>query len=1092
MIARTFRGVIQLIGALGAGLAIGVIYLAWLLSSGPISLAFLSPYVEEALSAGDGSFRVRFDDTILTWEGWERTLDIRVLNVRISDAGGAAVAVVPELSLSLSAQALIRGTVAPRSIELYRPSLQVVRRADGSLGVGFGTQDQGSEGVATAILAQFAQAPDESGPMGYLSRIMVREADLFIIDRRLQTSWRAPNTEVKLDRHETGIDAEVSLNLEVQKRLAHLTLLGGYQRDTERLDFGVEFADIVPAAFSQLSPKLESLSALGVPLQGTLLVSLTLGGTVEAMDFDLRGGAGRVDFPAPLAQTVRIAGLDLSGRYVGGIDEIEFDELKVDLGRTGELVLPATDGHRLPLRRIETRGTLSIPRQHLQLVSFEADLGGPTLLAVAEFASDDQGGRVSAEGVLRDVPVDEIARYWPEAWGEDPHIWVTENLSAGVVREARAEFEAVSRDGKTFEIAKLFGDMTLEGFTVDYLSPMPKAENVSGIAAFDERRFDISIREGEAFGLRLGEGLLSFIDLDKEDQILEADLTIHGDVGRALRLIDHRPLELTRAIAIDPEASRGNSSTRLQLRFPLLDELTLEMVDVGAASRMTDVTVSGVILGRDISHGDLELRADNQGMIVTGEVNLGTIRGDLEWRESFDEQVALLSSYTLRGIVDDTQRTDELGLSFAPFSRNNIQGPIGAEIQWRVMRDGTASMDAALDLSSAVLALPLFGWSKAPGIPGVADVQISLDGQKITEVSSFSIAAADLEVLGSVSFDPRTGGLARVDLSQLAFGRTDVRGALIPGADGGWTVTVHGPSFDFAPIFGDLFSFEDDDAGDAAPDVSFAIDLDRVWVSDRQSIASVNGTLARQDGKFRAVKISGQIGEKQSLEVVIEPAPDGNRQLVILGQDAGETLRTFEYYDNMVGGALEITGIFEDNIDGSPLRGQMKVTDFHVVNAPDLAHLLSIMALTGIVDVLQGQGLGFSEMEVPFVRHEGVTTIKDARVNGASLGFTASGSIYSAAEIVNIEGTVVPAYAINAALGNIPVLGTLFSGGEKGGGVFAATFKISGPRESPKITVNPLSVLAPGFMRRLFGFVDDGGGDAAEDPPVPPGSEPGN
>ncbi|MCG8511285.1 MAG: DUF3971 domain-containing protein, partial [Rhodospirillales bacterium] len=849
-------------------------------------------------------------------------------------------------------------------------------------------------------------------------------------------------------------------------------------------------ADIVPAAFSKLSPKLDHLNALGVPLEGTLLVSMALNGAIEAVDFDLHAGAGRVDLPAPLSQTIRIAGADLTGRYLGSGEEIELDSLQIDLGRNGELVLPATDNHRLPLRRIKTHGSILLAEDRLQLLSIEADLGGPSVLAVAEFESGNGGGRIAAEGVLRNVPVDEIGKYWPVEWGEDPQIWVTANLSAGTVREARAEFEATSADGKSFEIAKLFGEMTLEGFTVDYLSPMPKAERVDGIAAFDQKRFDIAIQRGEAFGLQVSGGLLSFLDLDKEDQILEVDLTLHGDMDRALRLIDHEPLRLTRAIAIDPENSRGNSSTRVQLRFPLLDDLTLDMVAVSAASRMTDVSVSGAILGRDISNGDLELRADNTGMVVNGDVNLGSIRGDLEWRESFDDQQPLRSTYILRGIVDDSQRTNELGLNFAPFSQDNIQGPIGAEIQWQVNRDGGATMDAALDLSDAVLALPMFGWSKGPGIPGIAQIRIGLKGEKITEVSSFSIAAADLEALGSVSFDPNAGTLARVDLSQLAFGRTDVRGALIPGADGGWTVTVHGPSFDFAPIFGDLFSFDGDADRDNTPDVSFSVDLDRVWISAEQSVQSVNGTLARQDGKFRAVKIAGQVGDKQTVNVSLEPAADGNRQLSILGEDAGETLRTFEYYDNMVGGKLEITGMFDDRVEGSPLRGHMKVSDFHVVNAPDLAHLLSIMALTGILDVLQGQGLSFAEMEVPFVRHEGVTTVKDARINGASLGFTASGSIYSAAEIINIEGTVVPAYAINAALGNIPVLGTLFSGGEKGGGVFAATYKISGPRESPEITVNPLTVLAPGFMRRLFGFLDEGepaAGEENETEPERPG-----
>jgi hypothetical protein len=46
-----------------------------------------------------------------------------------------------------------------------------------------------------------------------------------------------------------------------------------------------------------------------------------------------------------------------------------------------------------------------------------------------------------------------------------------------------------------------------------------------------------------------------------------------------------------------------------------------------------------------------------------------------------------------------------------------------------------------------------------------------------------------------------------------------------------------------------------------------------------------------------------------------------------------------------------------------------------------------------------------------------------------SLGYTASGKIYIHAGVMNVEGTVVPAYVINSALGNIPLLGKLFTGG---------------------------------------------------------------
>jgi hypothetical protein len=91
-----------------------------------------------------------------------------------------------------------------------------------------------------------------------------------------------------------------------------------------------------------------------------------------------------------------------------------------------------------------------------------------------------------------------------------------------------------------------------------------------------------------------------------------------------------------------------------------------------------------------------------------------------------------------------------------------------------------------------------------------------------------------------------------------------------------------------------------------------------------------------------------------------------------------------------------------------------------------------------------------------------------------SLGYTAKGKIYTHAEVVDIEGTVVPAYALNSVLGNIPFIGTLLTGIEDGGGIFAATYRMTGPLEDPEVKVNPLSVLAPGIFRNLFGIFAGG------------------
>jgi len=53
----------------------------------------------------------------------------------------------------------------------------------------------------------------------------------------------------------------------------------------------------------------------------------------------------------------------------------------------------------------------------------------------------------------------------------------------------------------------------------------------------------------------------------------------------------------------------------------------------------------------------------------------------------------------------------------------------------------------------------------------------------------------------------------------------------------------------------------------------------------------------------------------------------------------------------------------------------------------------------------------------------------------------------------------------------VPLLGDIFVSRE-GEGVFALTYGIEGPLAEAQVFVNPLSVLAPGFFRRLFQMGD--------------------
>ncbi len=82
--------------------------LVFQLSRGPISLSFLTPLIEEALNSTSQETRVRLHDMVLTWESEDRVLDIRATGLRLLDGDGRVRATVPEMTITLSARALLR------------------------------------------------------------------------------------------------------------------------------------------------------------------------------------------------------------------------------------------------------------------------------------------------------------------------------------------------------------------------------------------------------------------------------------------------------------------------------------------------------------------------------------------------------------------------------------------------------------------------------------------------------------------------------------------------------------------------------------------------------------------------------------------------------------------------------------------------------------------------------------------------------------------------------------------------------------------------------------------------------------------------
>jgi uncharacterized protein YhdP len=117
--------------------------------------------------------------------------------------------------------------------------------------------------------------------------------------------------------------------------------------------------------------------------------------------------------------------------------------------------------------------------------------------------------------------------------------------------------------------------------------------------------------------------------------------------------------------------------------------------------------------------------------------------------------------------------------------------------------------------------------------------------------------------------------------------------------------------------------------------------------------------------------------------------------------------------------------------------------------------------------MLSGSGIPFSTLSSNFAYSDDHLVLENLRAYGGAIGVTANGTVDVGGDRLDLQGTIVPAYALNSIIGNIPVIGSLLVGGE-GQGLFAANYRVTGSAADPEVSVNPLSALAPGFLRRLF------------------------
>ncbi len=177
-------------------------------------------------------------------------------------------------------------------------------------------------------------------------------------------------------------------------------------------------------------------------------------------------------------------------------------------------------------------------------------------------------------------------------------------------------------------------------------------------------------------------------------------------------------------------------------------------------------------------------------------------------------------------------------------------------------------------------------------------------------------------------------------------------------------------------------------------------------------------------------------------------------------------INNYKFIKGFDEGELKLNSMKIDNTS----RSNLKITNFKVKEVPVLAKILTLASLQGIADLLTGEGIRFNEFEMDFKTKNNLTEIDELYALGPAISIMMEGYIEKD-RVTSLRGTLVPATTINKTISKIPLLGNILVGSKTGEGVFGVSFKIKGPPNDLKSSVNPIKTLTPRFITRTLEII---------------------
>lgn len=1097
-----------------AAIAFGVLvvvagFFAWrIFSGGPVSLGPLNSRLEAMINSGLKGVQLSIGDSVIEWSKDNKLAHLQFIDVEAVDGTGNVIARVPRANVSLAGPALLNGEAVPTRVEVIGVNALIVRRADGGMQLGFQLGDKkatvedkpdpASEGMTKAVLDAMLNPKPTDTFTRYLTHFAVKNAKLTLFDEATRSYWNAEKASLTFDRKADGVVAAIEAPVLLANKSTWLfTAAAHYSKGAEQVALEAAFKPVRLKLLSASGTGLKLFEGLDIPVQGNATCDLSVAGSMGRCKFWLNAATGYLKLPALKKEPIHVKSAALTVELDFPTQRYSIEELtwagdtirgKVSgegaFSFTGDGALktltadwtaenvsidaPNVFDGALAIETAKLRAAFDAERKHLTIEEILARRDKFELTLSGELQDHPVSTGVVLNGGFKDLTVSNLKRLWPANAAPGARSWIGENVHEGVIPTGTIAVNipagAITGDRIPDEMMNI--TLALDAAKITYLNGLPDLTNVKGTATLLGDTFKAEIANGRIGAVTLTNGTATIAELHRHGAIGTISGVAAGPTGELLQVLDRPRLGYPSRYGIKAAQAGGTSNVKFTFIVPMLKDLKAEDIGIDVDAELKDVRLP-VNDQLKITGGIFAIKLDMKAMKAHGAVQVNGAPTGFTWTEDFTGTQAVGTRIDVTATLNDEQRR-KLGFDTSGY----IQGKttIVANFVGRGGKFQKGHIDT--NLTSARLAVPEFNWAKPEDANATVKADVGFRSDGAIEIANVDAVGQGMKAQGRMLV---VGGkLREADFKKLQLGqRNDFAVLYKRDAAGAETIEAKGRVADVGGLL------ESDDAPKApkakSPSVkspvSVKADFDLAYLQGDVWFTGLHFEYANDGQNLTAFKVDASADAANVRGELVRNA-DNTRKMKLQTADAGRLIRALTGFRSMIGGDLiltaELSPLLAPGILAEPtFDGTLKIEKFKIVNQPFVARLLSAGSFTGIDDLLRGEGITFTKLEQVFQGRGDLITLTNGRAAGPSIGFTVQGLVNRGSDRIDLNGTIVPLYGLNSVFDGVPVIGDILTSNE-GEGIFGVTYGVSGPVDELKVAVNPISMLAPGFLRKIF------------------------